>query len=445
MRYLGSSGRAIGVAVVAACVGVVFSLGVALAENWPQWRGPEGSGISREVGLPITWSETSGVVWKCDLPPWGASTPAIWANAIFVTTHTDDGRLLLLKIDKSTGRIDWTRQVGQGTADRQAPGKKAWPPRGRQKFHNTQNLASPSPVTDGDLVVVHFGNGDLAAYDFQGNRLWGRNLQDDHGRYTIWWGHANSPVLYQDLVISVCIQDSLSDMGVERAPSYLVAHDKRTGQMKWKTMRPTDAPAEAADSYTTPVFWNGRGRTEMIVMGGLILDAYDPASGRRLWDLAGLEGDRVITGPVVSGDTVYLTQGKRKDVLAVKLGGDGHRSTADILWRHGGPTPDSSTPVVSGGLVFLVTDDGIAKCLNAKTGEPAWQQRLKGNYRASPLAAEGRIYFLNMKGLATVIDAADHFHRLAENQLNDDTIASPVASDGKLFIRGHKTLYCLGK
>jgi outer membrane protein assembly factor BamB len=418
------------------------------AENWPQWRGPGQNGASRESGLPITWSESSRVVWKCPLEPWGTSTPAIWGDAIFVTTHVDDQRLVLVKVDKKTGRIEWTRQVGEGAANRAAGSLKARSERGRQHFNPTHNLATPSPVTDGQLVVVHFGNGDLAAYDFAGKRLWRRNLQEDFGPFTIWWGHANSPMLFQDLVISVCMQDTCADLDEFKDkpfPSYLVAHDKRTGELKWKTMRPTPARAEAADSYTTPLFWKHGDQTEMIVMGGLVLDGYDPATGKRLWYLPGLTGNRVITGPVVAGDVVYFTQGMRQPVLAVKLGGRASLPKSDILWEHRRATPDSPTPVVWGDLLFLVNESGIAQCLDTKTGKVHWEQRLKGDYRASPLAAEGRIYFLNMKGLATVVSASANFEKLAENQLDDQTIASPVVSDGRIFIRGNKTLYCLGK
>ena len=428
--------------------GLIFPSRRLHAENWPQWRGPEHNGVSRETGLPITWSETSGVVWKCPLEPWGTSTPAIWGDAIFLTTQVDDQRLVLVKIDKKTGRIEWSRQVGEGKAGRAAGSSKARSERGRQHFQPTHNLASPSPVTDGQLVVVHFGNGDLAAYDFNGKQLWRRNLQEDFGPYTIWWGHANSPVLFQDLVISVCMQDNCADLEEVEGkpfPSYLAAHDKRTGQLKWKTPRMTGAPAESADSYTTPVFWTSGGRPEMIVMGGRVLDGYDPASGRQLWQLTGLTGNRVITGPVVAGDVAYFTQGMRQALLAAKLGGRGTLPQSDVLWEHRLRTPDSPTPVVWDGLLFLVNDNGIAQCLDAKTGKVHWEQRLRGDYRASPLAAEGRVYFLNMKGLTTVAAASPRFEKLAENQLDDATIAAPIVSDGRIFIRGHKALYCLGK
>jgi outer membrane protein assembly factor BamB len=423
---------------------VIFFAGLPLplqADNWPQWRGPDGNGVSRETDLPVAWSEASGVVWKCPLPQWGNSTPAIWGDAVFLTSHVDDHDLLLLKINKQTGRIEWTRQVGTGSCLRGEPGSY----RGRQKFHRDHNLATPSPVTDGRLVVVHFGNGDLAAYDFAGKQLWKRNLQEDYGRYTIWWGHANSPVLYKDLVISVCMQDSCSDIQDQPAPSYVVAHDKQTGRQVWKTMRMTDATRESCDAYTTPIFRRSGNRPEMVVMGGQMLDAYDPAAGKRLWYLPGLTGNRLIPSPVAAGEMIYATQGMREALLAVKPGGDGQRPRKDVVWQFDQGTSDSPTPVVAGEWLFTVTNNGVARCLDAHTGRVWWKERLRGEYRASPLAAEGRVYFLNMDGLTTVVSASPRYDRLTENHLDDRTIATPVTSDGKIFIRGRKWLYCLSR
>jgi outer membrane protein assembly factor BamB len=415
----------------------------ARASDWPQWRGPQGNGVSRDTGMPIAWNEVTGIAWKCNLPEWGCSTPAIWEDAIFLTSHVADHDLLLMKISKTTGKIQWQRQVGTGSAPRRKD--KLGEDRGHQKFHLTQNLASPSPVTDGKLVVAHFGNGDLAVYDFDGKQLWQRNLQRDYGEYTIWWGHANSPVLYENLVISVCMQDSCSDLREKPAPSYVVAHDKLTGQEQWKRMRMTAATSESCDSFTTPIFRRGEEGTELVVMGGQVLDAYNPADGQRLWYLPGLTGNRTITGPVAAEGMIYITQGMRQPLLAVKPGGAGKRPRKDIVWKFEQGTPDSPTPVVWGEWLFFVTNDGIARCLNAHTGRQAWKERLKGEYRASPMAADGRIYFLSTSGLCTVVSASGRFDRLTENQVDDTCFASPAVSDSKLFIRGRKCLYCISK
>jgi len=416
---------------------------VASAQNWPEWRGPDGNGVSHQTGLPLHWSETSGLAWKCDLPAWGHSTPVIWGDALFLTTQVDDDQLRLLKIDKNTGKVLWNEVVGHDAPPRPASGKRTDEDRSGQFFHKTQNLASPSPVTDGEVVIAHFGNGDLAAYDFQGHPLWKRNLQQDFGKYSIWWGHANSPVLYHDLVLSVCIQDTCADRGPKPKPSYVVAHDKRTGQQRWFTLRETTAVAEDGDSYVTPVLWPHGDRQELLVMGGLIFDGYDPATGQRLWQLSGLEGSRVITGIALGDGMAVITQGKRAPMLGVKLGARGTLGRDAILWQHDKATPDSSTPVICNGLVFSVADNGIAQCLDAKTGQVQWEQRLKGQYRASPLAADGRIYFHNIQGLTTVVRAAAPFEQLAENSLDDASFASPIVSGQRLYLRAKEHLYCI--
>jgi outer membrane protein assembly factor BamB len=420
---------------------VILTVAPAPAGNWPQWRGPTGDSVSTETGLPLEWSETKGVRWKCPLPGDGASTPAVWGDAIFVTCQKGED-LLLVKLNKADGTVAWERKVGSGALVRETATK-----RGAQKFHKLHNLASPSPVTDGRRVFVHFGNGDLAAYDFDGKQLWQRNLQKDHGSYTIWWGHANSPVLYEDLVITVCMQDSLADLQEKAVESYIVAHDQKTGELRWKTPRNTRATAEECDAYTTPIFHKADGKVELIVMGGRQLDAYDPASGKQLWYLPIPIGNRTITGPTLAGDMVYATCGMRNDLVAVQLGGRGKLPESAIAWRTRDSTPDSPTPVACNGLLFVVSDGGIAQCLDARTGAVLWKERLPSNaeYKASPLAADGRIYFLNLAGRCTVVAAAAKFEKLADNRLEDETIASPAVADGKLYLRGKKTLYCIGK
>ena len=183
----------------------------------------------------------------------------------------------------------------------------------------------------------------------------------------------------------------------------------------------------------------------MVVWGGQVLDAYDPAGGERLWHLPGLLGNRVIPSPVAAGELIYCIQGMRRPLLAVRPGGRGKRPRDEIAWKFDQGTSDSPSPVVWGELLFMVTNNGIARCFDAPSGRVRWKARLQGTYYASPLAAEGRIYFLNMDGLATVVAASSRYDRLTENQLDDRTIATPAVSDGRIFIRGHQRLYCLSR
>lgn len=428
------------VRISAVLLALLLPASAAQAENWPQWRGPRGDGTSSETSVPLTWGDAQGLAWKAAIAAWGTSTPAIWGDAIFLTTQVDD-ELRVLRLSAADGRTVWSRTVGRAETPRESE------KRTEQKFHRLHNNASPSPVTDGEVVVVHFGNGDLAAFDFDGNQLWKRNFQDDYGQYSIWWGHANSPVLHGDLVISVCMQDSLADL--PEAPSsprasYLVAHDKRTGNVAWQTSRTTGAQAEQGDAYTTPVFAELDGATQMIVMGGNQLDAYDPLTGHQLWFLPGLIGGRTITGPVVHGNMVYATLGQRGDIIAVSLGGQGQRPARDVVWRNNDNAPDSCTPVVHNGLLFSVADNGIAICLDAHTGQQKWRERMPGDYKASPVVAEDRVYFLNTAGLCTVISAGARFEKLTENQVSDETLASPAIADGRIYLRGREHLYAVG-
>jgi outer membrane protein assembly factor BamB len=407
--------------------------------DWPQWRGPDGTGVSPEKGLPIVWHEQRSIVWKCPLPEYGHSTPAIWGDAIFVTSRTDDDKLLLLRINKASGEVVWTQEVGSSTAER------AGPKRQPQKLHRFYSPASPSPVTNGSVVVAHFGNGDLAAYDFGGKRLWKRNLQDDYGTYTSWYGHANSPVIGGELVISVCMQDSLADLRQPPIESYLVAHDLATGEVRWKVLRTTKAEAEQCDAYTTPLLCTLGCVTQLVVMGGNQLDAYDPKNGTQLWRLPGLTGGRTVTSPTVADELIFATRGLRGPLLALKPKAERELTFRDIAWTYSEGSPDSASPLVWNELLFTITDDGIARCFDAASGNIKWKERLKGQYKASPVAAEGRVYFLNIDGLCTVVSASPRFDKLVENQLHDSTIASPAISDGRIFIRGRKTLYCIGR
>lgn len=420
----------------------LFVAGSARAGNWPQWRGPDGNSVSTETGLPTAWSETAGLAWKAALPEWGTSTPAVWEDAVFLTTQADD-RLLLLRLDAANGETVWTRQVGSGKAARKTPEAA----NRSAKFHDLHNLASPSPVSDGERVIVHFGNGDLASYTFDGTQEWKRNLADDFGPYTIWWGHANSPVLFDDLVISVCMQDSLAGVADKLSPSYVVAHDKRTGEVVWHQARMTGAEAEQCDAYTTPVFVDSGRGTAMALMGGNQLDAYDPATGEQLWSLPGLVGGRTITGPTAADGLLYTTVGMRGPLQAINLAGRGERTAGEaVVWQETKSTPDTCCPVVAGGLLFIVTDDGVATCFDAKTGDQHWRERLNGrNYKSSPLIADGHVYFLGREGHCTVIKAAPKFELVAENKLDDEFLASPAVSNRRIYLRGRSALYAIGK
>jgi outer membrane protein assembly factor BamB len=421
----------------------LFPCAGARAGNWPQWRGPTGDGVSSETSLPLNWSNDSNVLWKFPLNGPASSSPIVWGDAAFLTTQEGDN-LSLVKINVKTGKAEWTQKVGTGETPRAPLKAKSAEERRHTKFHALQNLASPTPATDGEIVVVHFGNGDLAAYDYAGKQLWRHNLQEDYGKYTIWWGHANSPIIYKDLVVNVCMQDSLADLPGGPVESYLVAFDKHTGQVKWRTVRKTQANAEECDAYTTPVVRTVGGRQQLVVMGGNQLDAYDPESGKQLWYLPGLVGGRTVTGPTLADGLVFATRGMKKPMVAVRPDAAGELPEKDVVWQATQDTPDASTPVAWKGLLFWITDNGFAVCRDIKTGEVKWKERIPGDFKASPVAADGRVYFLNRAGQCTVVAASEKFEKLAVNSLDGETNASPAVADGRVYIRTSKALYCIG-
>lgn len=405
--------------------------------NWTQWRGPEGNSVSHETGLAFHWSETEGHQWKVPLPEWGNSTPAIWGNALFLTSHTADTKLIVLRLNRTTGKIEWIREVGFGKPFR---GKLQ---RGVQVFHRWHNMASPSPVVRENRVVVHFGTGTIATLDFSGEILWKRNLQQDHAPFTIWWGYASSPVVHDGRVITVCMQDSMADQRKESNPSYLVAHDLETGDLLWKTLRPTQARAEQCDAYTTPLLTTIDDRPQLIVMGASQLDAYDPVDGRRLWFLPGLTGGRTVASPTAAEGVIYAVRGFRGPLFAVQTGGRGRLPQNRVRWSHVRNTPDSCSPLFYRGLLFSVSDDGIVQCLDATTGKLQWRTRLRGPFRASPIVAEDRVYLANSNGLCTVLAAERKLKKLAANKIGDYLMASPVVYNGTIYLRGRKAMYAI--
>jgi outer membrane protein assembly factor BamB len=400
-------------------------------DTWPAWRGPTQDSVSPTAKLPTHWSATENVVWKTSVPGAGNSTPAIWKDAIFVTTH-DQGSLLLLRIDRASGKIVWQREVGQGAPRRTGPV-------GNNRFHDENNMASPSPITDGKHVWTHFGNGDLACYDFNGERVWKLNLPERYGVYSIWWGHANSPVVAGDLIISVCMQDPKGG-----GSSYVAAHDKLTGKEKWFVKRDMGATSEPADAYTTPVLIQRDGRSELVVFGANVLDAYDPANGNQLWQCRAFKGNRVIAGPTVAGDTIYAIQGMKGPLFAVQAGGAGDVTTSHVRWKYVGATPDAASPVAANGLVFLAANDGVITGVDTTTGKQVWKERVASAFRATPLVAGDKVYFFSKEGKAIIVDAARTFHVAAECDLGEDTIASPAVAGGHLFLRTQKHLYRIG-
>lgn len=396
------------------------------ADNWPQWRGPRLNGVSTETGLPLKWTEDSNVAWKLPLPEWSGATPIVWGNSIFLSV-AEGNALSLWCVDRKGPTVLWKAPLGGGNHREQK-----------------QNMSSPSPVTDGTHVYVMTGTGILKGFDFKGNALWSRDIQREYGRFGLNWGYASSPLLHEDALFVEVLHGMHTD-----DPSYLLRIDKNTGKTVWRVERPTDALRESPDAYTTPALLQYGTTTEIVVSGGDVVTGHDPATGRELWRLNGLNphndtSNRIVASPVVAAGLI-IAPSRVNPVIAIRPGGRGDVSQSHKAWQFT-RGPDVPTPVSDGTHVFIVTDNGIVYALNAQTGAVVWgPTRLKsGTYSASPVLADGRVYVTNEDGLTSVFAAGPAYELLAENPLNDYTLSSPAVSQGQIFIRTAKHLFAIG-
>ena len=413
----------------------------ARAENWPQWRGPAHNGSSPETGLPATFSKTENVVWAAPLPGPSGATPAIWGDSIFVTSPDAQKNLLLLCLNRKDGSIRWTKTVGVG-----------------DRTSGRNNMAAPSPVTDGKIVVALFGTSDLAAFDFAGKELWKRNLGKDFGKFSIMWLYGSSPVLDQGrLYVQVLQRDPPSDYAhaVDDKPardSYLLCLDPATGKDLWRHIRKTDSTKESQESYTTPVPFAGKNGRSLIIVGGDHVSVHSAKTGEEFWRARLYEKRddwyRIVTSAVAAEDLVIAGGPKGQPVVAYKEGGKGDL-TANQAWSFKEAPTDWSTPLYYQKKLFVL-DGGkkILSRLDPKTGEKKWSGNLGGadNFWCSPTGADGKIYCLNEKGTVVIAEAGDEFKILATIPLDEGPCKSSVAvSGGQLFIRTAKNLYCVGK
>lgn len=402
---------------------------VALAENWPQWRGPLGTGVAPGTGYPVKWSESENVAWKITLPGPGASTPAVWGDSIFLTCGGKTGENLLVCLDRG-GKVRWERSLGDEVL-------------GKNKKGTGSN---PSPATDGKLVYAYFKSGDLACVDFDGAVVWRKNLRSMYGRDQMNWDLGTSPVLTNDNVVVACMH---------QGPSYLVALDRQSGEVAWKTDRNLDAPSESNDSYTTPVVLNESGRETIITLGADHVTAHDAQSGSELWRVGGLNPQhqvhfRSIASPVLTGSLVIAPYARGDTLTAIRLGGRGDVTESHVSWVKHRAGTDVPTPAAVDGKVYVCRDRGAVACLDAQTGDEVWSQQLERSgrfaYSSSPIVADGRLYVTREDGKTFVLDLSDEGKQLAANELVEEfTVATPVFADGQILIRTRESLYCIGE
>jgi outer membrane protein assembly factor BamB len=414
------------VAGLFACVGMV----TLSAENWPQWRGPAMNGISAEKGLPVKWSIEENIAWKVPMPGRSGSTPIIWNDTIFLNIGTQDGAgdLELWALNRNDGKMLWKGPIAGGN-----------------HIERKQNMSSPSPVTDGRTVWVMTGVGVLKAFDFKGKELWARDIQKDYGKFGLNWGYASSPLLHEgDLYVQVLHGMKTDD------PSYLLRINGKTGKTVWRQERPTNARHESPDSYTTPALLRYGKNTEIVITGGDVVTGHDPATGKELWRMDGLNPQnngayRIIASPLVVADIV-IAPTRERPMLAIKAGGRGDITNTHLLWSFNNG-PDVPTPVSDGKLLYTVTDRGVAYALDLQSGKTVYgPERLKpDSYSASPVLAEGKIYVTSEnEGVTSVYKAGPTFELISQNSLNDYCLSSPAMSDGQIFIRTTGHLWAIG-
>jgi outer membrane protein assembly factor BamB len=422
---------------------LVFLTGVACfrptassAANWPQWRGPFFNGSTTETNLPSTWSKTENVLWTAPLPGLSHATPIVWNDSVFVSSPDSDKNLLLLCLDRRTGEIRWQKEAGVG-----------------DKTDGRNNMASPSPVTDGKTVWVMYGTGDLAAYDFSGKQLWARQLAKEYGKFIVKWLYGSSPLLYKNRLYIEVLQ-SADDTSNPKRESFLLCLDPKSGKNIWRYVRPTDASEESQEAYSTPVPGECPGGTEIVVVGGNYVTGHDAKTGAELWRGGGLENlrqpdsSRQVTTPLLADGLVFVTGPKHNPMLAFNDCGKGDITTSGLAWTRPQNPPDCPTPLFYQGKLFsLDGDKQMMVCLDPKTGQALWQQPL-GNreiYRASPTGADGKIYCLSENATVVVLSAADG-QVLSTIKMEEGLAhATIAAAQGCLFVRTAQNLYCIGK
>jgi outer membrane protein assembly factor BamB len=391
--------------------GVLLSVPLA-AQDWPQFRGPDGQGHASERGVPLEWSATRNVTWKTAVPGRGWSSPIVANGRVWLTTATSgrDGALRLLAYDVASGREALNVEVFRI---------------GNASLLNEKNShASPTPVADGDRIYVHFGDEGTAAVSVDGQVVW-----KTRQRHMTQHGNGASPIVYGDLLIFNCD-------GADAA--FVVALDKNTGKVRWKTSR----RRPWSQAYTTPLIVRSGEQEQLISVGAFYAAAYEPLTGKEIWRVSYGDGFSNVPRPVTGHGLVYITTGfQQASLLAIKPDGKGDVTRSHVAWAMNRGVSLTPSPLLVGGELYMVSDNGIVTCLDARRGEVVWQHRLNGGFSASPVFADGRIYFQSEEGITTVMAPGRAAKVLSENALDAPTLASMAVASGSVFLRTATHLY----
>lgn len=422
--------------IVLLLVGVGF---VTWGENWPHWRGPNYNGSSQVKNLPTEWSKTENVKWATPMPGTSAATPVAWGDRIFVSSLDDQTEdLLALCLDRQTGKVLWQKKTGSG-----------------QGAQRRNNRASCSPVTDGHYAYFYYGSGDLVCFDFDGERIWSRNMENDFGTFAVQFGYATSPLLYENqLYILVLQRNTPLDSGVPRE-SFLLAIDPKTGQNLWKHVRPSDAERESFEAYTTPIPFENNGRKEIIIHGSDYTTGHDPATGKELWRWGSYNPRkvptwRIVPSAVTGAGKIFVAAPKRAPLYALTGGGSGNLPLESAAWTFDRFPPDVCTPLFYNNRLFVLDGDRCAMtCLDPASGKTIWMGRMGSNtvFRSSPTGGDGKVYYIDEDSLVVVMDAtADTYQELFRIEMGEGPCRASIALlDGCLLIRTAENLYCIAE
>ena len=430
---------------------LVFVASISVGANdWPHWRGPSINGVAAPSPLPATWSTTDNVAWQAPLAGAGVSSPIVSGTRVYVTSQAGDGRrqdgrhptLTQQGDPAAAGEMTLSRRTKRADvvfnveAFDRASGKRLWihevAPEGElPPVHDKHNLSSASPVTDGERVYAWFGTGQLVALDTNGKRVWAKNLAKEYGPFDINWGHASSPALFGDSIILLCYHTPAS---------YLLSLDKRTGAVKWKVDKP-----RGTESYSTPIVAQGPSGAELIVNSSVGVESFDPNTGKSLWTYPEVNRFPIPVSMVDNG-MLFLSRGYRSSpYMAIRLGGRGDITNTHVAWRVPTGGPYVSSLVHYQGVIYMSTDNGILSAVDASNGQRLWQERVGGTFSASPIAGDGKVYFVSEGGETIVIKAGRSFELIARNKLDGHFVASPAAGSGRIFLRSDDRMFAVGK
>lgn len=393
------------------------------AGEWPQFRGPTSDGYAGKVGLPVTWSETENIKWKTAIPGKGWSSPVVSGDQVWLTTALDEG--------KSLHAICANRETGKVIHD-----IELFKPANPGSIHQLNSFASPTPVIDESRVYVHFGNFGIAAINRKDGSIAWKNEEFSDVVYTV--GPGSSPVLHGDLYIVHC--DGINHR-------FLLALNKNTGKVVWKKERsnPIRKSEQQNKAFSSPLLIKHEGKEQLISQHANALTSYDPQTGEEFWQYQ-YEGYSNVAVPAFANGMLYVNTGYDfPKFLALKPGSKGLVTETNVLWTIKRGIGARVSPLVVGERLYLMTDDGIASCIDVKTGEQVWKQRIGGAFCASPLFVDSQIMFFDQTGTATIFEPGDTYKQVAQNKLGDGCMGTPAVTGKAMFLRSKSHLYRIEK